>query len=153
MEAIIEMTKGDDRRRHFKFDKTGFVDLGPIKDVIPVNHGIMPVNYGFIPNTLNEDEGDEVDILVLSEKPLEIGQAVAVEPIALIRRADGDDKVVAVDETMKAIKSWDDVPATDRKSIEEFFSYHHKFLSIDGAEAARNYAREASTVKSVDTER
>lgn len=131
MKAIIEIPKGDDRRRHLKYDKSGFVDLGPIKDVIPVNEGIMPVHYGYIPGTLNEKEGDEIDILVLSNDVLTVGQEVEVRPVALIKRADGDDKVVAVDESRPAIKSWADIPDEERSLIESFFSYHHKFLAIE----------------------
>ena len=53
MKVIIEIPKGDDRRRHLKWDKSGFVDLGPIIEKIPVNGGIMPVDYGYIPGTEN----------------------------------------------------------------------------------------------------
>lgn len=141
MKVIIEIPRGDDRRRHFKFDKTGFIDLGPTKDIIPVNDGIMPVHYGYIPGTLNKKEGDEIDVLVLSEKVTVVGQEIEVEPIALIKRADGDDKVVAVDESRKSIKSWNDIPDDERKLIEEFFSYHHKFLLIGDAKAASDYVK------------
>jgi inorganic pyrophosphatase len=139
MKAIIEIPKGDDRRRHIKPDKSGFIDLGPIKDVIPVNGGIMPVHYGYIPGTLNEKEGDEIDVLVLSDKSLEVGQEVEVEPIALIKRKDEDDKVVAIDESKKIFQKWDDIPESERKLIEDFFSYQHEFLSIEDGQSARQY--------------
>ena len=139
MKAIIEIPKGDDRRRHIKYDKSGFIDLGPIKDLIPVNDGIMPVHYGYIPETLNEKEGDEIDILVLSNKTLEVGQEIEVEPIALIRREDQDDKIVAVDGTKGTIEEWNDIPENERKLIEDFLSYHHKFLSIEDTKSARSY--------------
>lgn len=139
MKAIIEIPKGDNRRRHIKYDKSGFIDLGPTKEVIPVNEGIMPIHYGYIPNTLNEKEGDEIDILILSDLPLEVGQEIEVEPIALIRRDDYDDKVVAVDETAKMIKEWDDILVSERELIENFFSYHYKFRSIENAETAKQY--------------
>jgi inorganic pyrophosphatase len=139
MKAIIEIPKGDDRRRHLKDDKSGFIDLGQIRDIIPINDGVMPVHYGYIPETLNEKEGDEVDVLVLSDKSLEVGQEVEVEPIALIRRKDKDDKVVAVDESKKTLQKWDDIPEPERKLIEDFFSYHHEFLSIEDGQFAREY--------------
>lgn len=139
MKAIIEIPKGDDRRRHLKHDKSGFIDLGPTKDVIPINDGMMPVHYGYIPETLNEKEGDEVDVLVLSDKSLEVGQEIEVEPIALIRREDGDDKVVAIDESKGILQRWNDISESERKLIEDFFSYHHKFLSIENSDAARQY--------------
>ncbi|MCL4406043.1 MAG: inorganic diphosphatase [Patescibacteria group bacterium] len=139
MKAIIEIPKGDDRRRHFKFDKTGFIDLGPTKDIIPINDGVMPIHYGFIPETLNEKEGDEIDILVLSDRESTVGEEICVKPIALIRRADGDDKVVAVDVSREDIREWKDIPETERKLIEDFFSYHHRFLSVEKEEFAEQY--------------
>lgn len=143
MKVIIEIPKGDDRRRHIKPDKSAFIDLGPIRDVIPVNDGVMPVHYGYIPGTLNKKEGDEIDALVLSsEDCFKVGQQVEVKPIALIRRADGDDKVVTVDESMNFLSRWDDIPATERELIEAFFSYHHAFLVIEEAEAAKTYVEE-----------
>ena len=142
MKAIIEMPKGDDRRRHMRYDKSGFIDLGPTKDIIPVNDGIMPIHYGYIPETLNEGEGDEIDILIYSEKTLEVGQEIEVEAIALINRADGDDKIVATYETDEAIKEWTDIPKKERELIEKFFSYHHEFKSIENAEVAIQYVED-----------
>ncbi len=66
MKAVIEMPKGDVRRRHIKYDKSGFIDLGPIKNVIPVNDGVMPVHYGYIPETLNEKELDESFLVIIT---------------------------------------------------------------------------------------
>ena len=139
MKVIIEIPKGDNRRRHIKQNKSGFIDLGPIRDIIPVNNGIMPIDYGYIPETLNEKEGDEIDVLVLSDKKLKVSQEVEVQSIALIRRDDGDDKVVAVDETKRSIKRWIDIHKEERELIEKFFSYHHKFKAIEDAEIARQY--------------
>jgi inorganic pyrophosphatase len=146
MKAIIEMPRGDTRRRHLKFDKTGFVDLGTIMDVIPVNEGVMPVHYGYIPNTLNSKDDDEVDVLVLSEKDFKVGEEVDVRPIALIVRADGDDKVVAVDETQDLLQDWTDIEEDTRSMIETFFSYHHPILSIENAAVAKDYV-ESNSIK------
>src|SRR3989344_4921826 len=86
--ALIEIPKGDPRRRHLKYDKSGFVDLGPIKDEIPINEGVMPVNYGLILNTVNQEEGseqsEELDVLVISDRVMTIGEQVVIEPIAFI---------------------------------------------------------------------
>ncbi len=142
MKVIIEIPKGDDRRRHIMPDKSGFVDLGPIKDVIPVNLGVMPIHYGYIPETLNKKEGDEIDIVVFSSNDFKVGQEVEVEPIALIRRDDGDDKVVAVDESMKSFQKWTDAPEAERKLIEDFFGYHHKFVSIEDTAFAKQYVED-----------
>lgn len=129
-----------------KKDKSGFIDLGPIKERIPVNGGIMPVNYGYAKGTLNESEGDEVDVLIISEADMKVGDEIAARPIALIERADGDDKIVAADETKPDLIEWADIPSETRELIEEFFSYQHPFLSIKDAVAAEAYL-EASMKK------
>jgi inorganic pyrophosphatase len=141
MTAIIEIPKGDDRRRHMKYDKSGFIDLGPTKDVIPVNDGVMPIHYGYIPDTLNVGEGDEIDVLIFSKKDLSVGEEVEIYPIALINRADGDDKIVAVNDTVD-YKTWSDAPAAERELIEKFFSYHHEFKSIEDATLAVQYVED-----------
>lgn len=142
MKAIVEIPRGDNRRRHLNNKKTEFIDLGPIKDIIPVNDGVIPVDYGYIPETLNKKEGDEIDVLILSKKKFVVGQEVEIEPVALIRREDGDDKVVAVDKTYHLIREWSDILENERKLIEKFFSYHYKFISIDRADEAKKYIRE-----------
>lgn len=140
MKAIIEIPKGDNRRRHLKHDKSGFVDLGSIKDIIPVNEGIMPIHYGYVPDTLNENEGDEIDVLILSDKKFDVGQEVEVKPIAVIRREDGDDKVVAVDETC-LMKEWNDISEEVKKLINDFFGYHHNIIKIEDSEKAVEYIK------------
>jgi inorganic pyrophosphatase len=139
MIAIIEIPKGDDRRRHIKYDKTGFIDLGPIKSIIPINEGIMPVDYGYAPGTLNKKEGDEIDIIVLSDKKFKVGQEIEVEPISLMRLDNGDDKIIAADETKNSIKEWRDMPEHVRDLIESFFGFNHKIIAIEDAEKARQY--------------
>ena len=139
MKVIIEMPKGDSRRRHLNFEKTGFVDLGPIKDKIPVNDGIMPIAYGYIPGTLNENEGDEIDVLVFSGSDFEVGQEVEINAIALLRRADGDDKIVAIDQTKNNIKCWEDISEEKRAMIVSFFGFHSKFEAFENAQAAQKY--------------
>lgn len=139
MKAIIEIPKGCDRRIHLQYDKSGFIDLGPTKEKIPVNEGIMPVHYGFIADTLNAKEGDEVDVLVFSNKDFKTGDEVEVRIIGLIKRADEDDKVIAVDDSLPEINQWADIPEAERKSVEEFFSYHHPIVAIVGKAEAEEY--------------
>ncbi len=139
--AVIEIPKGDDRRRHLSFAKDGFVDLGPIKDVISINDGVMPVHYGYIENTKNAAEGDEVDVLILSKKQFGVGNKVNIFPIALLLRDDGDDKIIAVDDEHSPLKAWEDVPEKDRALILEFFGYNHKIVEIEDADTAEAYLK------------
>ncbi len=142
MKAIIEMPKGDTRRRHLASDKHGIIDLGLLRDSVPVHGGVMPVHYGYLPGTRNHDEGDEIDVLIYSPDAMAIGQEADVRPIALFRRGDKDDKVVAVRASDQIISSWEDIPKTERDLLEQFFGYHHKIVAIENAEAARRYVEE-----------
>lgn len=58
----------------------------------------FPFNYGFIPGTLAGD-GDPVDVLVLSSKPVFPGVVIPSKPIGLLEMEDEagpDSKIVAV---------------------------------------------------------
>lgn len=92
--ATIEIPKGSDRRIHMSYDKSGFIDLGPIKEHIPVNEGVMPVHYGYIEGTVNKEEGDEVDVIVFSKNPYNTGDKVEIEILGSFVRKDGDHKMM-----------------------------------------------------------
>jgi len=57
-----------------------------------------PFNYGFVPQTLEED-GDPVDVLVISTSPVAPGTVLKAKPIGLLLMEDEegpDSKVIAV---------------------------------------------------------
>lgn len=57
-----------------------------------------PCNYGYVPQTLCDD-GDPLDVLVLSPHPLMVGSVIRVRPIGVLSMTDesgGDDKMLAV---------------------------------------------------------
>lgn len=129
---LVEIPKGDDRRRHLKFDRSGFVDLGPIKDQIPVNCGVMPVHYGLILGTENKTEKDEIDVVLFSDRATTVGQEIEIKPIALLVREDGDDKVVAV-EVGSVINDWNEIPVKERELVLEFMGYKSPIVKIEPA--------------------
>ena len=83
-------------------------------------------NYGFVPQTLWED-GDPLDVLVLSEEPLVPGCLVKCRPIGVLDMIDGgegDAKVLAVpikDPRFNHIKEVTDVGPHLLQEIQEFF--------------------------------
>jgi len=137
--AIIEIPKDCDRRIHFSKEKNDFVDFGSIEKKISVNNGKMPINYGFLEGIINKKERDEVDVLVFSEKELKTGDKIEIIPIALILREDGDDKIVAVNETMENIKEWSDIGKKERKLILDYFGFRHKIISVEDSNKAMEY--------------
>ena len=57
-----------------------------------------PFNYGFMPGTL-ADDGDPVDVLVISEQPVVPGSVIRARPIGMLVMEDEagkDEKVMAV---------------------------------------------------------
>lgn len=134
LRAIIEIPKGSDRRIHMSFDGSGFVDLGPIKEKIPVNDGIMPVAYGYLKDFINKKEKDNVDVLVFSNKDFSTGDEVEITPFAIIKRSDEDHKILAHDNTV-SIKNWNDILPKDRKLILDYFGHTNKVRVGDLKEA------------------
>lgn len=97
-----------------------------------------PTNYGFIPQTLDED-GDELDVLLLTEQPLATGVYVNARIIGVMKFVDDgevDDKIVAVPaddrNTGDAIQTLADVPAQLIKQIEFHFN-RYKDLKKPGS--------------------
>lgn len=136
--AVIEIPKGCDRRIHMSYDKSGFIDLGPIKVQIPVNDGIMPVHYGYIKNTVNKKEKDEVDVIIFSSKMYSTGDTLDVEIIGMLTRKDGDHKIIAVSESPE-IKDFEDILQEERDLILKYFGYKSEIISIDSKEKASGY--------------
>ena len=112
-----------------------------------------PCNYGYVPQTL-ADDGDPVDVLVLSPFALITGSVVRVRPIGMLAMTDekgGDAKVLAVpvdsiSTYYSHIRSPDDVQPMMLNTIEHFFEHYKdlekgKWVKIEGwkgIEAAHN---------------
>ena len=69
-----------------------------------------PCNYGFLPHTLSED-GDPVDILVVTPVPLISGSVIRCRPIGMLEMIDeaGEDHKVLAVPINKLTKLYDDV--------------------------------------------
>lgn len=147
-ELLIEIPKGDGRRIHINYNREYFVDLGPIKEVIPVNDGIMPIAYGFVIGTLGKEEGekDELDALLYSKKAFKVGDKAIAFPIAMLNLENNDHKIVFADEST-SVKSWDELPTADRDVILAYFGYKSRIKRIGGRDAALGLIHECITDK------
>ncbi len=93
-----------------------------------------PFNYGFIPQTL-ADDGDPVDVLVISREPVVPGSVLRARPIGVLDMRDEegiDTKVIAVphskiDPSYEKVKTVEDLPEIVRERIKHFFE-HYKEL-------------------------
>lgn len=143
--VTIEIPRGSNRRIHMSHDKSGFIDLGSIKDQIPVNEGIMPCHYGYINQTLNEDDGDEIDVIILSKRSYNTGDKVDIEILGMITRQDGDNKIIARDNS-ETDSVFDKLSETDRVLILDYFGYKSPITSIDTKAEALEYCKQRSKV-------
>ena len=71
-----------------------------------------PCNYGFMPHTLSQD-GDAVDVLVVTPVPLISGSVIRCRPIGMLEMTDeaGEDHKVLAVPVSKFTKLYDDVNA------------------------------------------
>jgi inorganic pyrophosphatase len=104
-----------------------------------------PCNYGFVPQTLAED-GDPVDVLVITPFPLIHGCVIKVRPLGMLSMSDEagtDHKVLAVPTDKIAggvyekVRSLDDLPAITLSQITHFFDHYkdlekNKWVKIEG---------------------
>ena len=93
-----------------------------------------PCNYGYVPQTLSDD-GDPVDVLVITPFPLMPGVVVRCRTLGMLRMSDEagfDAKLVAVpveklSGLYKSVKSVRDLPTITLAQIAHFFE-HYKDL-------------------------
>ena len=103
-----------------------------------------PCNYGYVPNTLSED-GDPVDVLVITPFPLIPGVVVRCRPIGVLKMSDEagqDAKVLAVpiDKVLSIYSHWqkpEDLNELRLRQIQHFFEHYKdlekgKWVKIEG---------------------
>ena len=111
-----------------------------------------PCNYGYIPNTL-ADDGDPVDVLVITPVPLIPGVVVTCRALGMLRMDDeagGDNKLIAVpiDKILSIYSQWqkpEDLNPMRLKTIQHFFEHYKdlepgkwvKVVGWEGPEAAQ----------------
>jgi inorganic pyrophosphatase len=133
MNVIVEINKGS--KNKYEIDKkTGLIAL----DRVAHTAQDFPFDYGFVPQTL-WDDGDALDVVLLTTYPLLPGILVRARPIALMKMIDGgdvDDKIIAVpvdDPRWNEVKNLADINKHTIKEIEHFYSTYKKLQNKDVA--------------------
>jgi len=119
-----------------------------------------PCNYGFVPNTLSDD-GDPVDVLVVSNFPLIPGCVINCRPVGVLQMEDEagmDAKVLAVPSSklkpvFNHVKGPEDLPTFLTDQIRHFFEHYkdlepNKWVKVTGwgdAAAAKKEVMESIT--------
>lgn len=126
MNVIIEIPKFS--KNKYEIDKeTGLIAL----DRVMHSAQDYPFDYGFVPQTLFDD-GDALDVVLLTTYPLAPGILVRARPVAIMEMTDGgerDDKVVAVpvdDPRFDHVKDIGDLNPHFQKEMTHFFETYKK---------------------------
>ncbi|HVB20160.1 MAG TPA: inorganic diphosphatase [Candidatus Paceibacterota bacterium] len=122
LHVVIEIPKGSHNK--YEIDKvTGIIKL----DRVMHSAQDYPFDYGFVPQTL-WDDGDALDVVVLTTHPLAPGILVEARPIGIMHMTDGgeaDEKIIAVasgDPRFDDVKDITDANRHVLKEIAHFFA-------------------------------
>ncbi len=127
--AFVEISQGSSTK--YELDK----ETGTLKvDRFLHTSMFFPFNYGFIPTTQGED-GDPLDILVLTTYPVTPGSVLVVRPVGMLEMEDesgNDTKILSVpvekvDPSYRNVKDIKDVDPLELDRIKHFFD-HYKDL-------------------------
>jgi inorganic pyrophosphatase len=126
--VVVDIPKGSSNKTEYDEEK-GYFKL----DRVLYSSIFFPFNYGFIPQTASED-GDSLDVILLSTYPVFSGCLVKARPIGLLLMKDEegvDNKIIAVpiekvDPRFKEIQDIDDVGDHFKKEIKNFFEDYKK---------------------------
>jgi len=143
--VVVEVVSGSRDKYEYNVDWEVFV-----LDRMLFSSVVFPVEYGFIPRTWFDD-GDPLDVMVLSFEPLEVGCVVKARVIGVLVMEDEegvDPKILSVlvgDPRFEGYKDISDVHPHRLKEIQEFFEVYKrleprkwvKFKAWQGVEEAK----------------
>lgn len=122
--VVVEIPKRS--RNKFIYDlEGGFIKL----DRVLHSSLHYPGDYGFIPRTLYDD-GDPVDVLVMTNEPGASGCIIEARPLGIFRlldRGQHDDKILAVpatDPLFANYRTLSDVPQHFLEEVKHFFTVY-----------------------------
>jgi inorganic pyrophosphatase len=145
--VVVDTPRGSAAKLKLDAQRGAFV----LKRMLPAGL-VFPFDFGFVPGTCGED-GDPVDVLLLSEGPLHPGVLVEARLVGAIEaeQREGDEKaerndrlvaVAALSRAWGAARALDDLPDALVGDIEGFFVAYNAglgrtFRLLGRADAAR----------------
>jgi inorganic pyrophosphatase len=126
--VVVDIPKGCNNKYEYNEEK-GYVELDRVF-LMPM---FLPCDYGFIPQT-HSDDGDALDVLLLTTFPTVPGCVVKARPVGLLAMRDEagiDNKIIAVpvekvDPRFKEIQDIDDLGEYIKKEIKAYFENYKK---------------------------
>ncbi len=127
--VIVEIPKGS--KNKYEIDKeNGLIKL----DRAMKSAQDYPFDYGFVPQSL-WDDGDALDVVLLTTYPLYPGILVEARPVAVMRMIDGgegDDKIIAVPKNDPRWEEVKDLSDLNKHTIKEIQHFFETYKTIDG---------------------
>lgn len=145
--TVVEISKGSTLKIEWDRKNAAFM-LDRIEPLIFAK----PCNYGFIPQTL-DDDGDELDTLIVTEEPLPTGIYLEVNVLGVLEFEDDgemDHKVVVVPADDRnngdRIKTLDDLGERWKEQIVHHFT-HYKDLKKPGSTKVLGWGDKAKAIE------
>lgn len=127
--VIVEIPKGS--KNKYEIDKeNGLIKL----DRAMKSAQDYPFDYGFVPQSL-WDDGDALDVVLLTTYPLFPGILVEARPVAVMRMIDGgegDDKIIAVPKNDPRWEDVEDLSDINKHTVKEIQHFFETYKTIDG---------------------
>lgn len=148
--VLVEIPQGSAIK--YEMDKdSGFIMV----DRFAFTTMVYPFNYGFVPGTSAED-GDPVDVLVISTYPVHPGTVIPARPIGMLEMEDEegiDTKILAVptkkvDPFYSDVEDIDDLNETVKQKIHHFFN-HYKELEKGKWVKTRNFLPKKDALEAI----
>lgn len=129
MNVIIEIPRGT--KNKYEIDKeTGLIKL----DRVGHTAQAYPFDYGFVPQTL-WDDGDALDVVLLTSEPLFPGLLVQARPVAVLHMIDGgeaDEKVIAVPVGDPRFAQVTDLASVNPHTLKEISHFFATYKQVQG---------------------
>jgi inorganic pyrophosphatase len=134
--CIVEIPKGSHNK--YEIDKeTGLIAL----DRANYNAAPYPFDYAFAPQTLWED-GDALDVVIITTYPLNVGVMVNVRPIAIMNMIDSgesDAKIIAVPTSDRRFEHIHDLADLNKHMLKEFTHFFETYKHLKSEDGKDKY--------------
>lgn len=137
-DIVVEWAAGEPER--FEWDEAS----GGMRSAGVQPRHPPPEHYGCIPGALCAGDGELLDVLLLRDHvPRRPGDRVKARVIGVLRRGDGDHKLLAVDPAHSSLTDVSQVPAERLGGMWRWFWRRQVLLGWFGPDAAREVLEES----------
>ena len=127
LNVVVEIEKGG--KNKYEYDKEATVFK---TDRVLYGAVFYPTDYGFLPQTWSVEEGDPIDVMVISTNPSFTGCVIEVRPIGVFKMEDRgklDPKIIGVatrDPRFDHVRRIRDLGPHFKKEVKDFWENYAK---------------------------